>query len=104
MEVPCDKYRSGFNILDCDENCVETQRNIEMARQREQELLRKQEEERNRLEVEQFEKKFNKRKPKERKPVEVKAKAPTNWKLIGLYIGILAAIALAVALALYEEH
>lgn len=51
--------------IECDENCVETKKNIELARKREEELLRKQEEERNRLEVEQFEKKFTKRKPKE---------------------------------------
>ncbi|XP_061400668.1 NF-X1-type zinc finger protein NFXL1 [Musca vetustissima] len=104
LEITCDKHRSGLTKLDCDENCVETQRSIELARQREQELFKKQEEERNRLEVEQFEKKFSKRKPKERKTVEVKAKEPINWKLIGLYVGIFAAIALAVALALYEEH
>lgn len=90
--------------LQCDGNCVETQKTLEHARQKEEELLRKQEEERNRLEVEQFEKKFSKRKPKERKNIEVKQKNPINWKLIGVYAGIVGAVLLAVALAFYEEH
>lgn len=104
MEITCDKQRSGLIKLDCDENCIETKKNIELARKKEQEILQKQEKERNRLEVEQFEKKFNKRSRKERKTVEIQAKAPINWKLIGVYAGILGAVLLAVVLAFYEEH
>lgn len=77
---------------------------MEQARQKEDELRRKHEEERNRLEVEQFEKKFSKRKPKERKTLEVKQKTSINWKLIGLYAGIAAAALVAVALAFFEDH
>lgn len=77
---------------------------MEQTRKKQEELLRKQEEERNRLEVEQFEKKFSKRKPKERKTLDVQHKTPVNWKLVGLYAGIFGAVVLAVALAFYEEH
>ena len=77
---------------------------MEQARKMEEEMLRKQEDDRNRLEVEQFEKKFTKRKPKERKPLDVQQKNPINWKLFGLYAGIFGAVVLAVALAFYEEH
>lgn len=103
-EVACDKHRAGMQKLQCDENCVETQKSLEQARLKEEELRRKQEEERNRVEVEQFEKKFSKRKPKERKTLEVKQKDPINWKLLGVYAGILGAVLLAVALAFYEDH
>lgn len=103
-EISCDKYRAGLLKLQCDENCFVTQKNLLQARQQEEELKRKQEEERNRLEVEQFEKKFSKRKPKERKTVELKPKCSINWNLVGLYAGIAAAVLLAVALAFYEDH
>lgn len=104
LEVSCDKHRAGMEKLQCDENCVETQKSLEQARLKEEELKRKQEEERNRVEVEQFEKKFSKRKPKERKTLEVKQREPINWKLLGVYAGILGAVLLAVALAFYEDH
>lgn len=54
--------------------------------------------------MEQFEKKFSKRKPREPKAIDVKQKNPINWKIVGLYAGIVVAILLAVALAFYEEH
>ncbi|KAM7357795.1 NF-X1-type zinc finger protein NFXL1 [Cochliomyia hominivorax] len=103
-EIACDKHRAGMTKLLCDENCIETQNIVKQARQKEEELRRKEEEERNRMEVEQFEKKFIKRKPKERKTLEVKQKNPINWKIIGVYAGILVAVLLAVALAFYEDH
>lgn len=75
-----------------------------MSRHMAEESLRKQEGERNRLEVEQFEKRFNKRKHKERKSVELKEKREINWKLLFMYAGIFSAILLAVGLAFYEDH
>ncbi|XP_037901244.1 NF-X1-type zinc finger protein NFXL1 [Glossina fuscipes] len=104
QEISCDKHRSGLTKLKCDANCLDIIKKSEMSRHMAEESLRKQEEERNRLEVEQFEKRFNKRKHKERKSVELKEKREINWKLLFMYAGIFSAILLAVGLAFYEDH
>lgn len=65
--------------------------------------LRK-EEERNRIELEKFEKKFGKRKPKERKSVDVKAtKREIDWKRMAIYAVSLLAVFGALAVAYYAD-
>ncbi|XP_053955812.1 NF-X1-type zinc finger protein NFXL1 isoform X2 [Anastrepha ludens] len=101
VEVACDKHRAGQTSIPCDEFCIETHAKLAEQRKRELERLRQLEEAKNRAEVEQFEKKFSKRKYKERKVVVEETKRNINWKLIGIYVGIGVAVVTAIAVAFY---
>ncbi|XP_067613694.1 NF-X1-type zinc finger protein NFXL1 [Eurosta solidaginis] len=104
IEIACDRQRaSGQTTIPCDINCVETQAKLAEQQRHEAEKLRQLEEAKNRAEVEQFDKRFNKRKYKERKVVVETRKKQINWQLIGIYGGIVVAIGLAIAVAFYAE-
>ena len=102
-EIACDKHRAGQTSIPCDEFCIETRIKLAEQLKREQEKLRHQEEAKNRAEVEQFEKRFSKRKYKERKVVVEKTDRQINWKLLSIYAGIILAIVLAIAVAFYAD-
>lgn len=102
-EIACDKHRAGQTSIPCDEFCIETRIKLAEQLKREQEKLRQQEEAKNRAEVEQFEKRFSKRKYKERKVVVEKTDRQINWKLLSIYAGIILAIVLAIAVAFYAD-
>lgn len=92
LETTCDKIRAGFS-LSCDEACLNRQNEIKRAAEETERIKREKEMERNRLELEEFEKKFAKKKPKDRK---TKIIEDTNdielikWICIGSAVGILA--------------
>ncbi|XP_037933957.1 NF-X1-type zinc finger protein NFXL1 [Teleopsis dalmanni] len=104
IEVSCDKHRDGLKEIPCDQNCVETRNKQEELQKQEAEKLLLEEEAKNRLEVEQFEKKFGKRKFKERKTQVEHINKPFNWKQFGIYAGIAIAILIAVIVAVYTEN
>lgn len=54
-------------MLSCDETCINRQNELKRIADEQERLKREQEEEKNRLELEEFEKKFAKKKYKERK-------------------------------------
>lgn len=64
--------------------------------------LKRLEEERNRAELEQFEKKFSKKKFKERKVTVGTIKSNKNWKMILISLTLAVAIITAVMVALCE--
>ncbi|XP_031617999.1 NF-X1-type zinc finger protein NFXL1 isoform X1 [Contarinia nasturtii] len=66
VETTCDKLRSGF-ILGCDDTCRSRQEETKRVAEQQERIKRQQEEEKNRIELEEFEKKFGKKKYKERK-------------------------------------
>lgn len=66
METSCDKLRSGF-VLNCDEHCTAKQAEAKKIAEEAIRVKQAQEDERNRIELEEFEKKFGKKKHKERK-------------------------------------
>lgn len=94
VETSCDKLRSGFE-LKCDENCVAKLAEAKKVADDAVRVKQEQEAERNRIELEEFEKKFGKKKHKERKrPVIVEADNSHIWKLIlaAVIVAILAII------------
>lgn len=93
--MACTKSRSGFT-LECDDGCTAKRNQIRLASEVAEQQRNEAEAERNRAELLEFEKKFSKRKPRERKqPVEQK---PRNSH-VAVYIGIAAAgVALLAAL------
>lgn len=104
MEITCDKHRAGQTALDCDSNCTMERSKAQATEQQQLEQKLREEEERNRIELEKFEKKFGKRKPKERKTVDVKAtKREIDWKRIAIYAVSLLAVLVALAVAYYAD-
>lgn len=82
METSCDKIRSGFE-LKCDENCEAKLAEAKKLAEDAERVKQEQEDERNRIELEEFEKKFGKKKHKERKrQVAVESDNSYMWKLI----------------------
>lgn len=83
IETTCDKLRAGFSIA-CDETCEVREKELKRVADENQRIKREQEAERNRLELEEFEKKFAKKKYKERKAQVV---ADTNDSRLLKWIG-----------------
>lgn len=87
MELSCDKIRAGFT-LNCDEACTEKQqleqKIAEDAKRAKMEL----EMEKRRQELEEFEKKFGKKKYKERKKIVVEEKSNNLHIWIGGAVGV----------------
>lgn len=88
IEITCDKIRAGF-VLSCDETCISRQEELKRIVEQQERARREQEEQKNRLEVEEFEKKFGKKKYKERKTQIVEEKDNSKlFKWAGLVIGV----------------
>lgn len=105
LEISCDKHRAGQTTLDCDAQCSMERSKAEAIEQQQLAEKKRQEEERNRIELEKFEKKFGKRKHKERKTVDVKeTKREINWQRMGIYAVSLLAVLGALAVAYYGDN
>lgn len=87
VDISCEKLRQGFE-LSCDDTCKSK---LE-ARQLVEEELRKEraaaEEERDRIEMEEYQKKYGQKKPKERRQRQTDVKEDRNWKRIMIVLGI----------------
>ncbi|XP_055376175.1 NF-X1-type zinc finger protein NFXL1 [Condylostylus longicornis] len=94
LEISCDKHRNGLNQLVCDNKCAQKKAIEEQLRRDEEEKLKKMEEEKNRIELELYEKKFGKKKPRERKVVErpVKRDIDIKLKVLAGIIGLLSIV------------
>lgn len=91
--------------MDCDAQCSMERSKAEAIEQQQLAEKKRQEEERNRIELEKFEKKFGKRKHKERKIVDVKeTKREINWQRMGIYAVSLLAVLGALAVAYYGDN
>lgn len=88
MEATCDKIRAGFTLT-CDDVCAVKQKEVQQAAEAKLNQERLEELERNRLEVEEFEKKFGKKKHKERKRVVVEEKNDKYFVYIGAAVGVI---------------
>lgn len=88
VDISCEKLRQGFEVS-CDDSCKSK---LE-ARQQVEEELRKEraaaEEERNRIEMEEYRRKYGQKKPKERKQRQTDVKEERNWKRIMIVVGFL---------------
>ncbi|XP_034109724.1 NF-X1-type zinc finger protein NFXL1 [Drosophila albomicans] len=104
LEVACDKHRAGQTHLECDENCQAERSKAQATEQQELELRLRQEEAKNKLELEKFEQKFGKRKPKERKAVDVEpTKLNIDWKRVAIYAASVLVVVGAMAVAFYAD-
>lgn len=92
METSCDKIRAGF-VLSCDKLCSEKQIEAKKIADETNRAMLEQELEKNRQEVEEFEKKFGKKKYKERKRVIIEEDNNRKYVWIGAVVG---AVVLAV--------
>lgn len=99
IEVSCEKSRSKEAIVPCDDICKVMKAETERIKQEEAEKQRLIEEERNRIELEQFEKRFGKRKPRERKVVAQEIE--TNNNQLKLLIGSAIALVIAAGITFY---
>lgn len=83
-EVSCEKLRQGNFVLPCDESCT-TKATV---RQQQEEAMRKEREaaleEQNRIEMEEFQRKYGTKKPKERKLRQTSVEEGRNWTKIAL--------------------
>lgn len=89
--MSCDKIRSGF-VLNCDETCIHRQNELKHIAEEQERTKREQEEKKTRLELEEFEKKFGKKKYKERKIKVIEEKSNSQlyiWAGLGLAISVL---------------
>lgn len=102
VETSCDKLRSGFE-LKCDEGCLAKQAEAKKIADEILRVKREQEAERNRIELEEFEKKFGKKKHKERKrQVAVESDNSHVLKLI-LAAGVVAILAIIIYFFLFLQ-
>lgn len=93
IETSCDKIRAGF-VLSCDEACISRQNELKRIADEQERVKREQQEEKNRQELEEFEKKFGKKKHKERKQQIIEEKDNSHiykWAGIGIGVAVLAA-------------
>lgn len=88
-EVSCEKLRQATFILPCDETC----KTKAVEREQSDEAKRKEraaaEEEQNRIEMEEFQRKYGTRKPKERKQRQMNVEEGRNWtKTISIAVAL----------------
>ena len=82
VDYSCDKVRAEhLTTIDCDDNCIAKKKQIQEQHEQEQAKKLAYEEEKNKRELELYEKKFGKKKHKERK-VRVVEETKDNTKLI----------------------
>ncbi|ALC44013.1 CG15011 [Drosophila busckii] len=104
QEIACDKHRAGQTSLSCDDNCQAERAKVEATEQ--QQLARKKqlEEEKNRIELEKFQQKFAKRKPRERKTIEVDLeRSKIDWQRWANYSVALLLVLGALGVAYYAD-
>lgn len=92
IETTCDKIRTGFTLI-CDETCISRQNELKLIAEQQERLRKEREEEKNRRELVEFEKKFGKKKYKERKSNIVEDTGHSNilkWCILAAAIAILA--------------
>lgn len=90
--------------MECDSICKAEQSRAQAAELQLLEQKRRNEEERNRLELEKFEAKFGKRKHKERKTVDVgPAKTKIDWQRWAIYLVSILTVVGAIAVAFYAD-
>lgn len=95
----CDKVRSGYTLC-CDETCKAKRDQIRLAAEENDRKQRELEEEKNRLELLEYEKKFGKKKYKERKQYVVEEEA--GWlNKKNLIILSICSIFVAIAVAIF---
>lgn len=83
-EITCEKQRQGRFTLPCDDHCEVKATERRLA---DEALMREKaaaEEEQNRIEMEEFQRKYGAKKPKERKPREISVDVGRNWPKIAL--------------------
>lgn len=92
IETTCDKIRAGFTLI-CDETCVSRQNELKSIAEQQERERKEREEEKNRRELVEFEKKFGKKKYKERKSHMVKDTGNSHilkWCILAAAVAILA--------------
>lgn len=82
----------------CDETCISRQEEMKRAAEQQERIKRQQEEEKNRLELEEFERKFGKKKYKERKTQVIEDNDNSH---IYKWSGFVAAVAILAAFIYY---
>lgn len=98
VDVSCEKLRQGPFTLDCDETC---QLKMDERKKAEVKLAEERmaaEEEQKRIEMEEFQKKYGTKKPKERKQRQTSVEENRNWLRIS---GIAAIVLIAVVGVVY---
>lgn len=81
IEISCEKLRFSDHIISCDKSCETKKREIKLAAEKIKESEKFLEDEKNRLELEMFEKKFGKKRYKEKR-INVIDEKNDNKKII----------------------
>ncbi len=97
VDATCDKIRAGFQ-LSCDDTCKIRQEEIRSAAEEQERKQKEIEDEKNRLEMLDFEKKFGKKKFKERKRTVVEEAESKVWMI---WIGIPVVLAVVSVIAYF---
>lgn len=92
IEIGCDKAKQGFT-LECDEVCRLKIEQSRSAADEAERISREAEEEKNRIELLEFERKMGKKKSKERKQVLVEEKRGLGaFAYAGIGVGVVGAV------------
>lgn len=86
-EVSCEKLRQGKFVLPCDDTCkvkAEEREKVEEAIRKDKAAA---EEEQKRIEMEEFERKYGTKKPKERKQRQTSVEERRNWSKVAMIAG-----------------
>lgn len=97
VDATCDKIRAGFQ-LSCDDSCKVRLEEIRLAAEEQERKQKEIEDEKNRLEMLDFEKKFGKKKFKERKRNVVEESESKVWMI---WIGIPVVLAVISVIAYF---
>lgn len=97
-DISCEKLRARKQLADCDDNCKTKLKELRQIEEEKEMLLKQEETERNRLEMEEFQRKYGSKKPKERKVRAVEVESKSNK---GIYAIAVSSVVLLVAAALY---
>lgn len=97
VDATCDKIRAGFQLI-CDDTCKIRLEEIHLAAEEQQKKQKELEDEKNRLEMLEFEKKFGKKKFKERKRNVVEETESKTWMI---WVGIPALLAVVSVIAYF---
>lgn len=86
-EVSCEKLRQGKFVLPCDDTCkvkAEEREKVEEAIRKDKAAA---EEEQKRIEMEEFERKYGTKKPKERRQRQTSVEEGRNWSKVAMIAG-----------------
>lgn len=84
VDVSCEKLRQGNFVLPCDDQCQLKADEKEKQEQAIREQKAAADEEQKRIDMEEFERKYGNRKPKERKQRQVAVEEGRNWTKIAI--------------------